>query len=543
MNQMLTANIVDIENRRIYPAQIQILDGRIHSIEESNTPATQYAMPGFIDAHVHIESSMLVPSEFARLAVIHGTVATVSDPHEIANVMGIEGVHYMIENGQQVPFHFFFGAPSCVPATTFETAGAVIDAQGIQKLLARPDIKYLAEMMNYPGVLFGDEEVYKKINIAKSLGKVIDGHAPGIMGDDAQKYIDAGISTDHECFTLEEALDKLKRGMKILIREGSAAKNFAALITLLPRYPDRMMFCSDDKHPDDLIKGHINQLVARAIYMGCDLFDTLKVACINPILHYKLEVGQLKVGDSADFIIVNNLTDFKVISTYIKGQLVAELGQSKIESVPVKIINTFNTAPVQATDFQIKANSKKVNAIHAIDGEIVTQQFQGEILIDDQGNASGNTQEDILKIAVINRYQKQSPQIAFIKGFRLKDGAIASCVAHDSHNIIVVGTDDQSMAQATNLIIEHKGGVSAVSKNESQVLPLPVAGIMSNDDGKIVAKKYAAIDSFVKTELGSPLSAPFMTLSFMALLVIPELKLSDLGLFDGKAFQFTNKFM
>lgn len=538
----LQGNIIDIQNREIYFGEIEVQNGKIHAINRLEGSSTEYILPGFTDAHVHIESSMLVPSEFARLAVIHGTVATVSDPHEIANVLGIEGVEYMIENGNKVPFKFNFGAPSCVPATSFETAGAEIGVDGIRKLLENPAIKYLAEMMNYPGVLFEDEMVMAKLKVAKELGKPIDGHAPGVRGADAKKYIEAGISTDHECFTYEEALEKINLGMKILIREGSAAKNFEALIDLLPQFPDRIMFCSDDKHPDDLIEGHINQLVARALKKGCDLFDVLKAACINPVKHYGLDVGQLKIGDPADFIITEDIESFKIKATYINGKQVSMQEESRIASVKAPILNNFNVEKKKASNFSLPAKSNQIQVIKAINGEIVTESFIADVKTKN-GFAISDVSKDILKIAVVNRYQEAPVSLAFINGFNLKEGAIASCVGHDSHNIIAVGVDDESLCKAVNLIIENKGGISAVSSQSSKVLPLPVAGIMTNADAYEVANQYAGIDAFVKQELGSTLTAPFMTASFMALLVIPSLKLGDKGLFDGAKFEFTELFV
>ncbi len=535
----ISSNIIDIPNRSIFHGTVTIENGKIKSIQPTEGQSDHFLLPGFVDAHIHIESSMLVPSEFARLAVLQGTVATVSDPHEIANVMGIEGVEYMINNGKQVPFKFNFGAPSCVPATTFETAGATIDVEGVRQLLENPDIKYLAEMMNYPGVLFADPSVMAKIAIAKELGKPIDGHAPGLRGADAAKYIAAGISTDHECFTYEEALEKLQQGMKILIREGSAAKNYEALHPLIDQYPDKIMLCSDDKHPDDLIEGHINQLVARAIKDGHDIYKVLQVACINPVKHYGLAVGLLAIGDNADFILVKNLTDLKVKATYINGVCVAENGQVNFPKVSAPIINKFDTSLKKATDFQIvaKLSNQMTRVIKVIDKEIVTESFSVLPTIKD-GLIIPDLKKDILKLTVVNRYFDTSPAVAFIHGFHFKSGAIASCVGHDSHNIIAVGTDDAQLAQAVNLIIDNKGGIAAVQNGQTMVLPLPIAGIMTNADGRATAKAYAQVDEFVKKEMGCPLTAPFMTLSFMALLVIPELKLSDKGLFDGKKFEF-----
>lgn len=532
----LQGQIVDIQNKSIYKGEITFENGKIVSIEEKNHDVQHYILPGFIDAHIHIESSMLVPSEFARIAVKHGTVATVSDPHEIANVLGIEGVEFMIENGKQVPFKFNFGAPSCVPATNFESAGAVINSEGIKKLLENPDIKYLAEMMNYPGVLFDDEEVLKKIEWAKHVDKPIDGHAPGVRGEDISKYINAGISTDHECFTYEEALEKLQKGMKILIREGSAAKNFDALIDLLPEHFEQMMFCSDDKHPDDLIIGHINQLCARAISKDIDVFKVLQAACVNPVKHYNLDVGLLKEGDTADFIVVEDLVNFKTLQTYIDGELVFNNGKSLIKSVPFKNLNNFNCRMKVVSDFKLESSSKNIRVIEALEGQLVTNELIAEATVE-KGNMVSNTKNDILKITVVNRYQNQEPAIAFIKNFGLKEGAIASSVGHDSHNIIAVGVSDEAICKAVNLIIKNKGGISAISNSEESVVPLPVAGIMSDEDGETIGKAYAELDKFAK-QLGSKLYAPYMTLSFMALLVIPSLKLSDNGLFDVNKFEF-----
>ena len=535
----ITGNIVDIPNRNIFHGTITIEGEKIIGVEAKAGTSNQYILPGFVDAHIHIESSMLVPSEFARLAVLHGTVATVSDPHEIANVMGIEGVEYMIANGKKVPLKFNFGAPSCVPATTFESAGATIDVAGVTQLLANPDIKYLAEMMNYPGVLFEDPMVMAKLAAAKKLGKPIDGHAPGLSGEEAAKYIAAGISTDHECFTYAEALEKLQQGMKILIREGSAAKNYEALHPLIDEYPNKIMLCSDDKHPDDLIEGHINQLVARALRDGHGLFNILQAACINPVEHYNLDVGGLKIGDKADFILVDNLTNFKVKATYINGECVMENGGINFPKVAAPIINQFNTSIKSALEFQLKAklNQPEMRVIQVIDKEIVTESFRTLPKVVD-GCIVSDLANDILKLTVVNRYQDAPPAVAFIRGFKIKSGAIASCVGHDSHNIIAVGTDDEQLAKAVNLIIKNKGGIAAVSGENELVLPLPIAGIMTNADGRMTAEKYATIDQFVKEQMNCSLTAPFMTLSFMALLVIPALKLSDKGLFDGTTFEF-----
>ena len=534
----LQGQIVDIHTKRIYKGEITMVNGKISSIEEKEHDVNRYILPGFVDAHIHIESSMLVPSEFARLAVTHGTVATVSDPHEIANVLGVEGVEFMITNGKKVPFKFNFGAPSCVPATSFESAGAVIDSEGIKQLLQNPDIKYLAEMMNYPGVLFDDEEVLKKIAWAKHYNKPVDGHAPGLRGDDVTKYINAGISTDHECFTYDEALEKLQKGMKILIREGSAAKNFEALIDLLPQHFEDMMFCSDDKHPDDLMVDHINRLCARAVEKGHDVFKVLQMACINPVKHYNLDVGLLQEGDVADFIIVEDLKEFKTLQTYIDGELVFDYGKALIKSVPFEILNNFNTNKKEVSDFRFESSTKQIRVIEALEGQLVTNELIEDALIVN-GNLVSNTKTDILKMTVVNRYQDEQPALAFIKNFGLKEGAIASSVGHDSHNIIAVGVSDEAICKAVNLIVENKGGICAISNSEERVVSLPVAGIMSDEDGETIGTQYAELDNMAK-RLGSTLHAPYMTLSFMALLVIPSLKLSDKGLFNGSSFKFTS---
>jgi len=544
-------NLVDVHQKKIYPAEVAVDSGRIGSIKQINVTelkAQHYILPGFIDAHVHIESSMLVPSEFARLAVIHGTVATVSDPHEIANVCGMEGVRFMIENGKTVPFKFHFGAPSCVPATNFETAGATLDADEVNKLLQDDDIYYLSEMMNFPGVLNEDKEVMRKIAAAHHLLKPVDGHAPGLRGDDAKKYIAAGITTDHECFTKEEALDKLQSGMKIIIREGSAAKNFEALIDLLHEYPNQMMFCSDDKHPDSLVAGHINQLCARAVAKGINLFNVLQAACVNPVLHYKMRVGLLQEGNPADFIVAKDLENFEVLQTYIDGELVADNGKSKVKSQKLKKeINNFSCSKKNITDFEISLTSHPAmpivigtpgTAIEALDGQLITNKtsFMPKV---EKGNIISDPEQDILKIVVVNRYKNVPVAKAFIKNFGLKTGALASSVAHDSHNIVAVGVDDENICDAVNMIIEHRGGISFVSDDTQMIVPLAVAGLMSDENGYKVAEQYSLIDKAVKYA-GSTLSAPFMTLSFMALLVIPHLKLSDLGLFDGDRFEFVH---
>lgn len=537
----IKSNLVDIQNRTIYPAIITVKEGLIDSIVQSDESYEGYTLPGFIDAHVHIESSMLTPANFAKIALGHGTVATISDPHEIANVLGIEGIEFMIDDAQNSPLKFHFGAPSCVPATTFETSGATIDSSAIKKLLERDEIKYLSEMMNFPGVLFSDPEVMAKIEHAKAMGKPIDGHAPGLRGDDLSKYIDAGISTDHEAYSYEEGLEKIEKGMKILIREGSAAKNYDALKKLIDEHPDSCMFCSDDKHPDDLMQGHINSLVKRSIEQGYDLFSVLQIACINPIVHYGLDVGKLQVGDSADFIVVDNLEEFNLIESYIDGSCVYRDNQLFVEDVQTQPVNNFHALPKEERDFRVPYQEGVIRVIQAIDHELITKEVDEKPKVED-GFVVADVKRDILKIALINRYQEARVVVDFIEGFELREGAIASSIAHDSHNIIAVGCDDASIAKAVNAVIVNQGAIVAVTKDHELVLPLDIAGLMSSMDGEVVAQKYQQINRFVKEEMGSKLDAPFMTLSFMALLVIPELKLSDKGLFDSNHFAFTDLF-
>lgn len=536
----VSGQIVDIVNSRIFKGTIEVDNGKIINIIEEDNDSEQIIMPGFIDSHVHIESSLLVPTEFARLAVVQGTVATVSDPHEIANVLGVEGVKYMIEIGKKSPFKFYFGAPSCVPATTFESSGATVDSNDIDDLLSSDDIKYLGEMMNYPGVLFDDNEVIKKIESAKRHNKPVDGHAPLLHGDDLVKYCNSGISTDHECSNMQEAREKAELGMKIQIREGSAANNFSALIPIIEEYPDSVMLCSDDAHPHELLNTHINGLVKKAIDLGYNILDVIKSATITPVRHYNLEVGLLQKNDPADFIVVDNFNDFNILKTFIDGELVAENGKSLLQRVPVETINNFVAEKVTADDFKVVDKGKNIKIIGIIEGELLTEKIIGRTKVIDN-NLVSDVENDILKIAVINRYEKNKPAVAFIKNFGLKKGALASSVAHDSHNIVVIGCSDEEMAKAANMIIETKGGFSVYSNDKEMILPLPVAGIMTNDDAFKVADDYLKIKDMSKS-LGSSLRDPFMTMEFMALLVIPKIKLSDKGLFDCEKFELTELF-
>lgn len=531
-----TGNIVNIFDGNIFLGTITVYNDRIFNIKKlgDEDPAYSYFLPGFVDAHVHVESSLLPPSQFGRMAAVHGTVATVSDPHEIANVLGMAGVKYMISDGEKIPFKFFFGAPSCVPATAFETAGAEITAQDIDELLADERIPYLAEMMNFPGVIHEDPMVHEKLSIAKKHGKPIDGHAPGLRNEQAAKYFSYGISTDHECFSLEEAKDKLGLGVKILIREGSAARNFEALIPLAKEHSANMMFCSDDKHPDELLVGHINQLVKRAIANGVDRFAAFRMASLNPVRHYNLSVGLLREGDFADFIEVDNLDKLNIKTTYINGNKVAEGGKTLIESKQAERINNFSATALTEKDIAIdfSEESKQIRVIKVLDGQLITEKLSA--------NIAEMASQDILKIVVYNRYSATPPAVAYIQGFNLQQGALASSVAHDSHNIVAVGKNDKAITDAINLIVKEEGGLAAVSRDKKLILPLPIAGLMSDKDGYEVAQDYIKIDQFSKEILGCTLRAPFMTLSFMALLVIPSLKLSDKGLFDGDKFQFVD---
>ncbi|OGG02728.1 adenine deaminase [Candidatus Gottesmanbacteria bacterium RBG_16_37_8] len=534
----VSGNLIDIHQGSIYPAEVLVKNKKIVRIDRVNRKYNNYLLPGFIDAHIHIESSMLPPSEFARIAVVHGTVATVSDPHEIANVLGVKGVEYMLADSKKVPFKFYFGAPSCVPATNFETSGASIGVKETDYLLKKKEIYYLSEMMNYPGVINKDKQVLAKINLSKKYRKPIDGHAPGLTGPPLKKYIRAGITTDHESYHLNEALEKIKLGMKIIIREGSAAKNFRVLHPLIKKYPLLSMFGSDDKHPDELHTGHINLLVKRALDLGYDLIDVLRIASLNPVNHYRLDVGQLRVGDWADFIVIDNLKNFRVISTYINGSLVSKNGRSQIKRIKPKILNRFEILPKKISDFRFPSQHNKIKAIVTLDGQLITK-YEEVVLLSENGSLIPDPLRDILKITVVNRYADKKPAVAFIKNFGLKNGAIASSVAHDSHNIIAVGTNDADLVLAVNGIIRNKGGLSLVSNGHLQVLPLTIGGLMSHLPASEVAAKYHQLDYLAK-KLGSKLSAPFMTLSFMALLVIPHIKLSDIGLFDADLFHLIN---
>ncbi|TFH38425.1 MAG: adenine deaminase [Bacteroidia bacterium] len=536
----IKGKIVDIHNRRIFNGCITVKDGEIISIDEIGEECPLYLLPGFIDAHVHIESSMLTPAGFAAVAVTHGTVAVVCDPHEIANVLGVEGINFMIDNASTVPMDFYFGVPSCVPATSFESNGATVGIKEISELLKRSDIKLLSEMMNFPGVLEGDSEVLEKLGAARLAGKPVDGHAPGLKGEQLKKYIGAGISTDHEATTLEEAREKIKGGMHILIREGSAARNLEALHGLIDEEPDMVMLCCDDIHPEMLMKRHINSIVVRLVEQGHDLYDVLRASSLNPVAHYKLETGLLRVGDKADFIAVDNLIEFNTISTWIEGREVYSGGEIRFDIPTIVPINRFNATPVLRGELMVVRMGTKIRVMELFDGELYT----GEII---EECAAGKIvyaqpEKDLLKIVVKERYRDNPPVCGFIKGFGIGRGAFASSVAHDSHNIIAVGVDDDSIAGAINEVIRMKGGLSVYDAGKVDSVSLNIGGIMTDVPCGTIATRYDELTELVKS-MGCPLQSPFMTLSFMALLVIPELKIGDRGLFKLSDFSFVELFL
>jgi adenine deaminase len=541
MKSKIKGNLVDVHHREIFPAVITILNGKIASIEKTGEVFTDFILPGLIDSHVHIESSMLTPSGFAQLAVQHGTVGVISDPHEIANVIGMDGVEFMVRSGKSVPFKFYFGAPSCVPATEFESAGGNIGPADIDKLLKMDDIYFLSEMMNFPGVINGDDAIQMKIESAHKYSKPVDGHAPGLTGKDLEAYARAGITTDHECITIDEAIEKISLGMNIQIREGSAAKGFDLFSELINRFPEKVMLCTDDLHPNDLVKGHINKLLSRGVAKGLDIFDLLRAACLNPVIHYNLPAGLLRVGDPADIIVVKDLSQFEILSTYIDGELVYDGEQTLFNHVYSEIGNKFRTENIFQDEISVPAKENNIRVIEVVDGELYTGNRIFNALIIN-GIAIADPERDICKIVVVNKYEIKAPAVGFITGFGLKHGALAGSVAHDSHNIIAVGTNDDDIINAVNKVIGMQGGLAACSGSESRELQLEIAGLMTNNDGREVANQYNELENFAK-KMGSKLRAPFMSLSFMALLVIPELKIGDKGLFDVSSFSFTPLFV
>ena len=535
----IKGKLVDIIRREIYPAVIKINAGKIQSIDKSQHDYESYILPGLIDSHIHIESSMLNPGSFARAAVSRGTTAVVSDPHEIANVLGIRGIDYMMDDASKVPLRFYFGAPSCVPATSFESSGAIINSEAVRELLERPSVNYLSEMMNFPGVVYDDGEVLKKISYAKQMRKPIDGHAPGLSGEALKKYISAGISTDHECNTIEEAREKIQLGMKILIREGSAARNLDALKALFRTDPDMLMLCSDDLHPEMLVKGHIDRLLAMLISEGYDVFDVIRSCTLNPSIHYGIAAGLPEAGNPADLILVDDLRSMKVNQTWINGIKVFDKGRVLFEYSGAKEINNFKSSKIKNDDIRMQATAGRLRVIEAYDGDLTTGESIHQVTIGEE--LSADIRSDILKIVVKDRYRDLKPATAFIRGFGLKSGAFASSVAHDSHNIIGLGTNDDDILDAINILIENKGGLAVAKNKKIDFLPLPIAGIMSDQPAELVASEYERLSELVKS-FGCRMTAPFMTLSFMALLVIPQLKISDRGLFDVRKFGFTELF-
>lgn len=526
--------IVDVRNRRIFGGVLTIDNGLITNVEECDVPENApYIMPGFVDSHVHIESTLMTPRNFARMAVKHGTVAVVTDPHEIANVCGREGIEYMIESAKSTRFKFSFGVPSCVPCTDFETAGAVINSQDVKELVQRDEFYGLAEMMNFPGVLIGLEEPLKKVKSTLMAGKVVDGHAPGLTGERARNYIAQGITTDHEMFDLGQARERLQMGMKIQIREGSAACNLNDLMPLLAedQWVGKLMFCTDDKYPDELEKGYINEMVERAVAAGMPLWNVLEAATIAPVEHYRLCVGGLRSGDPADFAVVRDLKKFEVLETYIGGEKVFGDGKENVvkNAEPERIINNFNAQPLREEDIALQLDDAKVKVMEAFEGQLFTKAIEGK----------PGVENDILKLIVYNRYKQAKPAIGFIKGFQLKKGAMASTIAHDSHNIIALGCSDREIVMAVNALVDSKGGFSVTDGEKVEQLPLPIAGLMSPLRGEELGQRHCQLKQMAK-QIGCPFSAPFMTLAFMALPVIPELKLIDTGLFDGLKFGFTD---
>lgn len=535
----IEGKIVDMHCRQIYDGNIEVEGKIIKNISRTRNAPERYIMPGLIDSHIHIESSMATPGAFAAEAVSRGTIGLVSDPHEIANVLGIEGVEFMIRDAEKVPLKFWFGAPSCVPATSLETSGAEITADDVEILLEGDKIKFLAEVMNYPGVINDDINVLRKIESARKRNKKIDGHAPGLRGDMLRKYISRGITTDHECSDITEAREKLNLGMKIIIREGSAARNLNALKDLIRTNPEMVMLCSDDLHPEMLCRRHLDKIVAQLVKEGYDLFDVLKCCNLNPVVHYGLEAGTLKVGDPADFIVVNHPEKMDILENWINGAKVYENGRVLFNYERPVSINKFICSPVSPDQITVRKNGQEMRVILARDGELITE--EAFVKIPDKPIIDTDKRNDILKIVVKDRYLDSEPATAFIRGFGLNNGAFASSVAHDCHNIICIGTNDRDIVAAVNELVRIKGGLSVSVDEKINSLSLPVAGIMSEKPVAETARQYEMLSDLVKS-LGCTMSAPFMTLSFMALLVIPELKLGDKGLFLSRIFGFVPLF-
>ena len=544
-------HIVDVVRREIYDGEIIVREGQIADVRRCELPEGgkpwPYIMPGFIDAHVHIESSMMVPHKFARIAVSHGTIGVIADPHEIGNVLGVEGVDYMIRSGHESLFNFCFGAPSCVPAVggDIETCGKVIDVKDTEALMAREDIGFLGEMMNYVGVLANDKEVMAKIKAALHHGKPVDGHAPGLTGQERYQYAAAGVTTDHECSTLEEGRSCINAGMKVIIREGSAAKDYQLLSPLITESPNMVMFCTDDCHPDDFVRGHINLIVKRALADGYDLWDVLQAACVNAQKHYNRNWGLLQVGDPATFITVDNISPhFRVETTVINGEEAFNYNSnlpshhdSQDHVLDFNFPNNFVAAPITAADiaFDIKSGDT-VHVIHASDGSLLTDHEEVKV----SGNPLFDSQypwTEVQKIVVYNRYVPGAkPIVGLVRGFNVKSGAMAGSVAHDCHNIVAIGSNDEYLVRAINRIVEMRGGQVVVTPHEMLDIPLPIAGLMAPMGGHEIAFRTLCIQEKVR-EIGCQMKSPFITMAFMCLPVIPDIKITDRHLMDTRTFK------
>ena len=496
--------------------------------------------PGFIDGHFHLESSLLIPAEFARAVLPHGTTTVVADPHEIANVAGIAGVQFMLEASEDIGLEVFYMAPSCVPATHLETAGAELSANDIEKLAQHPRVLGLAEVMNFPGVIMGDEAMLDKLE--RFLDKIIDGHSPGLSGAQLDAYLCGGIGSDHECTRLEEAREKLGKGMHIMLREGSQARDLEALAPLVTsQTKQRCMLVSDDCHPEDLLEqGHMNRVLKRAMELSIDPITAIQLASLNPARYFGLRtLGAIAPGYQADMVLLNSLQPLQIGRVYKKGKLVAEDGKcllaKKLVAAEVQLIS-MNLEELKEEDLRLQAQGSEMRAIRAVPNTLITEE-EIVTVADRQGQAVSDANRDLLKIVVIERHQGSGRKgFGFVRGLGLRKGALASTVAHDSHNLIVVGVSDSDMVVAANTLRELGGGLVVVSDGQVQAqLPLPVAGLMTAASlEQVVAWKKEVNQAAL--ELGATLEHPFMALSFLALPVIPKLKLTDQGLVDVESF-------
>jgi adenine deaminase len=543
--------LVNVFSGEIKAVNIAIHGDRIIGFGDYDSKTTvdlkgKFVCPGFIDGHLHLESSMLAIPEFAKNVVPFGTTTVVADPHEIANVLGITGIKYVLDTSENLPVTVFIMFPSCVPATPFESSGAELGPRDMEPFVNHARVLGLAEMMNYPGVLFNDPSVLAKITVFKN--KVLDGHSPGLVGKDLAAYVSAGIGSDHECTGLEEAREKLGMGMRIMIREGSAAKNLDALLPLVNEHNSRnCFFVTDDLEPADILeKGHLNSLIAKAIKKGLDPVTAIQMATINTARYFRLrDRGAIAPGYVADLVTLDDLSEVKVSSVYKNGVLTAQAGKvlvSRSEQISPNLPKTFNVNWDKIPGLQVKAEGSKINVIGVIPGQIVTKRLVESASIQD-GYAVADPDRDILKIAVIERHHATGNYaVGFIKGFGLKRGAIVSTVAHDSHNIIVVGTNDADMMIAAKSIADLGGGMAVVENGKvTAKLPLPIAGLMSPAPINQVKDDLEGIVA-AALSLGCTLENPFATLSFMALTPIPELKITDQGLFDSANFKFAKLF-